>query len=161
MSNFNKVKDFMCIANHPVHNSVQKHIFTDKPDRVNLRLSLIQEEVKELETAIKTKNMHEVIDALTDILYVTYGAGAEFGINLDDTFARVHESNMSKFCSTEQEAKDTVNYYENNISKTGNNIYKSPCYRYNELYDKYVVFNADTDKILKSIKYNPVEFDID
>ena len=63
---------------------------------MQLRLNLIKEELSELEEAMKTKNLKEVADALTDILYVTYGAGHAFGINLDQCFEEVQNSNMSK-----------------------------------------------------------------
>ena len=62
----------------------------------NLRISLIEEELKELKDAMKRNDLLEVADALTDILYVTYGAGHAFGINLDDCFNEVQNSNMSK-----------------------------------------------------------------
>ncbi len=68
------------------------------PDKkiVKLRVDLIKEEFNELQEAIKNKDLVEVADALTDILYVTYGAGHAFGINLDDCFDEVQKSNMSK-----------------------------------------------------------------
>ena len=63
---------------------------------MQLRLNLIREELSELEQAIKNKNLKEVADALTDILYVTYGAGYAYGINLDKCFKEVQRANMSK-----------------------------------------------------------------
>ena len=68
------------------------------PDRKTamLRLKLILEEYEELETAVEEQHLVGIADALTDILYVTYGAGHAFGINLDECFEEVHESNMSK-----------------------------------------------------------------
>jgi len=66
---------------------------------VNLRLDLIREELSELKEAIEKKDIKEVADALTDILYVTYGAGHAFGINLDKCFEEVQNSNMSKLGS--------------------------------------------------------------
>ena len=66
---------------------------------ISLRLNLIREELSELEEAIKKKDIKEVADALTDILYVTYGAGHAFGINLDKCFEEVQNSNMSKLGS--------------------------------------------------------------
>ena len=63
---------------------------------INLRLGLIEEELQELKSALADKNLVEVADALTDILYVTYGAGHAFGINLDKCFQEVQNSNMSK-----------------------------------------------------------------
>ena len=62
----------------------------------NLRVDLIEEELRELKLAIQTKDLKETADALTDILYVTYGAGHAFGINLDKCFNEVQKSNMSK-----------------------------------------------------------------
>ena len=66
---------------------------------VKLRYELIKEELEELNQAINDKNIKEVADALTDILYVTYGAGTAFGIDLDKCFDEVHQSNMSKLGS--------------------------------------------------------------
>ena len=92
MSNFRKVGIFMKTFGQEVK---------DKPsfssDKINkLRLDLIKEEFDELKDAIDKKDLLEVADALTDILYVTYGAGHAFGINLDKCFAEVQSSNMSK-----------------------------------------------------------------
>ena len=61
-----------------------------------LRINLINEELEELKEAIKNKDLKETIDALTDILYVTYGAGHAFGVNLDECFDEIQKSNMSK-----------------------------------------------------------------
>lgn len=154
-TNFEKVKDFCVCANHPVYDEYQTDIFDTRPERVDLRLKLIQEEVKELEQAIKDKNFTEVIDALSDILYVVYGAGHEMGVQLDHTFDLVHKSNMTKFCDTEQQAKDTVEWYKKNELR-----YKQPSYRLAPDGVHYVVFDAETDKVLKSINYSPVKFDL-
>jgi len=117
----------------------------------SFRMALIDEEVEELRDALINKDRVEVIDALSDILYVVYGAGKTFGIDLDKSFDIVHESNMSKFCKTEEEAKATVKYYEQNIK-----LYKTPTYRQNG--DLWIVYNEDTGKILKSINYTPAKF---
>ena len=92
MSNFSKVGVFMKTFGQEVK---------DKPsfstDKINkLRLDLIKEELNELTEAMNNKDLLEVADALTDILYVTYGAGHAFGINLDKCFEEVQNSNMSK-----------------------------------------------------------------
>ena len=92
MSNFSKVGVFMKTFGQEVK---------DKPsfstDKINkLRLDLIKEELNELTEAMNNKDLLEVADALTDILYVTYGAGHAFGINLDKCFDEVQNSNMSK-----------------------------------------------------------------
>ena len=92
MSNFEKVKKFMITYGQEVKESAS---FPDE-NIIKLRLKLIKEELEELEQALNDKNLLEVADALTDILYVTYGAGHSFGINLDACFEEVQRSNMSK-----------------------------------------------------------------
>ena len=95
-TNFKKVYDFNKCFGVPVSDSPQKNVFDEKPELVKLRLSLIKEELDELKEAMDHKDLLEVADALTDILYVTYGAGHAFGINLDKCFEEVQNSNMSK-----------------------------------------------------------------
>jgi len=92
MSNFKKVKTFMNTYGQDVK---EKPIFPDEKI-VQLRIALIEEELNELKEAIKKNDIVEVADALTDILYVTYGAGHSFGVDLDKCFEEVQSSNMSK-----------------------------------------------------------------
>ena len=92
MSNFNKVKTFMEIFGQEVKT---KPSFSTKKIN-NLRYDLIKEELDELKVAMESNDLLEVADALTDILYVAYGAGHAFGINLDKCFEEVQSSNMSK-----------------------------------------------------------------
>ena len=92
MSNFSKVGIFMKTFGQEVKDNPS--FSTDKINK--LRIDLIKEEIEELTEAMKNKDLLEVADALTDILYVTYGAGHAFGINLDKCFEEVHRSNMSK-----------------------------------------------------------------
>ena len=92
MSNFEDVKTFMETFGQIVRTKQQ---FPDEKT-IQLRLNLIKEELSELEQAIKNKNLKEIADALTDILYVTYGAGYAYGINLDKCFKEVQRANMSK-----------------------------------------------------------------
>ena len=92
MSNFNKVKTFMEIFGQEV--KTKPSFSTDKIN--SLRYDLIKEELEELKEAMENKDLLEVADALTDILYVTYGAGHAFGIDLDQCFNEVQSSNMSK-----------------------------------------------------------------
>ena len=92
MSNFNKVKTFMETFGQDV--KTKPSFSTDKIN--SLRYDLIKEELEELKVAMENKDLLEVADALTDILYVTYGAGHAFGINLDRCFEEVQNSNMSK-----------------------------------------------------------------
>tara|TARA_B100002052_G_scaffold16572_1_gene13218 strand:+ start:82 stop:453 length:372 start_codon:yes stop_codon:yes gene_type:complete len=92
MSNFESVKKFMKTFGQEVK---EKAEFPSERI-ISLRYDLIKEELKELQDAIEKKDIREVADALTDILYVTYGAGHAFGINLDKCFKEVQSSNMSK-----------------------------------------------------------------
>ena len=92
MSNFSKVGIFMKTFGQEVKDNPS--FSTDKINK--LRIDLIKEELDELTEAMKNKDLLEVADALTDILYVTYGAGHAFGIDLDKCFAEVQNSNMSK-----------------------------------------------------------------
>ena len=92
MSNFDDVKTFMQTFGQEVK------IKAEFPEEkiVKLRYHLIEEELSELQNAINTKDLKEIADALTDILYVTYGAGHAYGIDLDKCFKEVQKSNMSK-----------------------------------------------------------------
>ena len=92
MTNFEKVGIFMKTFGQEV--KLKPSLSTNKIN--SLRLSLIKEELDELKDAIDGKDLVEIADALTDILYVTYGAGHAFGINLDKCFDEVQNSNMSK-----------------------------------------------------------------
>ena len=92
MTNFEKVGLFMKTFGQEV--KIKPSLSTDKIN--NLRISLINEELEEFKNAIKNNDLKEAIDALTDILYVTYGAGHAFGVDLDKCFDEVQRSNMSK-----------------------------------------------------------------
>ena len=92
MTNFESVEKFMSTFNQ----EIKKKASFPNDKIISLRYDLIKEELEELKQAIDNKDIKEVADALTDILYVTYGAGHAFGINLDKCFAEVQNSNMSK-----------------------------------------------------------------
>ncbi len=92
MSNFNDVKTFM----HAFGQEVEVKAKFPNEKIIKLRYELIQEELEEFKKAMETKNLKEIADALTDILYVTYGAGHSYGIDLDKCFSEVQRSNMSK-----------------------------------------------------------------
>ena len=115
MSNFQSVKKFMQTFGQEVKDKTE----FPKEKIVELRYDLIKEELDELNQAIKDKDMKEVADALTDILYVTYGAGHAFGINLDECFEEVQKSNMSKLG-----ADDKPIYNENGKVMKGPNYFK-------------------------------------
>ena len=92
MSNFEDVKTFMKTFGQETKVKAE----FPKEKIVKLRYDLIHEELRELQNAMTTRNLKEIADALTDVLYVTYGAGHAYGINLDKCFAEVQRSNMSK-----------------------------------------------------------------
>ena len=92
MTNFEKVGLFMKTFGQEI--KVKASFSSDKINK--LRVDLIEDELRELKEAINKKDLQETIDALTDILYVTYGAGHAFGVNLDKCFEEVQNSNMSK-----------------------------------------------------------------
>ena len=115
MTNFEKVGSFMKTFGQEVKS--KPSLSTDKIN--NLRLSLIKEELEELKDAMKKKDLLEIADALTDILYVTYGAGHAFGINLDKCFDEVQRSNMSKLGADSKPI-----YNENGKVMKGPNYFK-------------------------------------
>ena len=120
MSNFNKVGTFMKTFGQEVKT---KPSFSG--DKINkLRIDLIKEELDELQEAMKNNDLLEVADALTDILYVTYGAGHAFGIDLDKCFDEVQNSNMSKLSENGEpiyndsgKVMKGPNYFKPNLSK--------------------------------------------
>ena len=127
----------------------------DKPqipskDRVELRISLLEEELKELKKAIADDDLVEVADAFADIQYVLSGAILEFGMGtkFKALFDEVQRSNMSKTCKTMEEAEETREYYKNNrgvdsyIEKSG---------------DEFLVYRVGDSKVLKSVKYSAAD----
>ena len=120
MTNFDKVGTFMKTFGQEV--KTKPSFSTDKINK--LRLDLIKEELNELTEAINNNDLLEVADALTDILYVTYGAGHAFGINLDKCFDEVQNSNMSKLdengkpiYNEKGKVMKGPNYFKPNLSK--------------------------------------------
>ena len=120
MSNFSKVGIFMKTFGQEVKDNPS--FSTDKINK--LRIDLIKEELDELTEAMKNKDLLEVADALTDILYVTYGAGHAFGIDLDKCFNEVQKSNMSKLDDKGKPIYNDLgkvmkgpNYFKPNLSK--------------------------------------------
>ena len=120
MTNFEKVGMFMTTFGQEVKK--KSSLGSDKIN--NLRVNLIEEELKEFKEALSKKDLKEVADALTDILYVTYGAGHAFGINLDKCFQEVQNSNMSKLdengkpiYNEQGKVMKGPNYFKPNLSK--------------------------------------------
>ena len=142
----NLVAEFHDTFKHPVLASPA----IPSEDRCKLRVALLAEELKELEVAILQKDIVEVADAFCDIQYVLAGAILEFGLGekFKALFEEVQRSNMSKACSTEQEARQTVDHY---MKKDG-----TECY-YVKAADKFLVYRKSDNKTIKSINYSPAD----
>jgi predicted HAD superfamily Cof-like phosphohydrolase len=140
------VADFHTTFKHPI----QPEPGIPSEDRCRLRVALIAEELKELEQAIRDGDIVEVADALCDIQYVLSGAILEFGLaeKFKDLFEEVQRSNMSKACSSEEEARRTVEHYK---QKDG-----TACY-YHQAGDKWLVYRTSDNKTIKSIGYSPAD----
>jgi len=141
-----QVAEFHKTFQHPI---LEEPTIPDEK-RCELRVSLIAEELKELEEAIADKDMVEIADALCDIQYVLSGAVLEFGLGekFKALFDEVQRSNMSKACSTEEEAKQTVEYYKNEKD--------TECY-YKEVDGRFLVFRTSDNKTIKSVNYSPAD----
>ena len=120
MTNFEKVGLFMTTFGQEVKNKAS----LSSENINNLRINLIEEELNEFKEAVKKKDLKEAADALTDILYVTYGAGHAFGIDLDKCFDEVQRSNMSKLgvdgkpiYNEKGKVMKGPNYFEPNLNK--------------------------------------------
>src|SRR5688572_20536142 len=138
------VADFHKTFKHPI---LPSPAIPDE-NRCKLRVALIAEELKELEVAILQKDIVEVADALCDIQYVLAGAILEFGLGekFKSLFEEVQRSNMSKACTSEKEAQETVEHYR---KKDG-----TECY-YLQAGDKWLVYRKSDNKTIKSIGYSP------
>ncbi len=117
-------------------------------ERCELRVSLLKEELDELKTAIDDNDIVEIFDAISDLQYVLTGALLEFGgkDKFNELFLEVHRSNMSKACSSQQEAIQTLLHYK---EKDGTEGY------YKEVDGKWLVYRNGDNKVLKSINYSP------
>lgn len=152
-TNYKKVYDWNKTFGVKMLDNIDPSIFSKDPKLIQYRMSLIREEVKELEDAVNKHDIKETIDALSDILVVVYGMGASLGINLDETMHLVNESNMSKSCKTEEEAIESVEWYLKNEPR-----YDTPSYKKSDDGKYWIVYNKSTNKILKSIKWQIVNF---
>ena len=120
--------------------------------RCKLRVELLAEELRELEEAIQDNDIVAVADALCDLQYVLSGAVLEFGLGdkFNNLFDEVQRSNMSKACSTEQEAKETVEFYKSRDN--------TDCYYLKEG-DKWLVYRQADNKTIKSKGYSPADLE--
>lgn len=148
INSLNQVADFHRTFNAPVLENPQ----IPSEQRCQLRVSLLQEELNELSQAIKDNNIVEIADALCDLQYVLSGAVLEFGLGdkFVELFNEVQRSNMSKACSSEQEAQATLEHYK---QKDGTEGY------YKQVGDKWVTYRNGDDKVLKSVGYSPANLE--
>ena len=146
LDSLNQVADFHRTFKAPILNSPQ----IPSADRCKLRVSLIAEELKELQEAIDNNDLVEVADALCDIQYVLSGAVLEFGLGekFVDLFNEVQRSNMSKACSSRAEAEATVKFY---LEKDGTEA------EIMQDGDKFLVYRIADNKVLKSVGYSPAD----
>ncbi|MFH6983731.1 pyrophosphohydrolase domain-containing protein [Marinoscillum luteum] len=144
IDSLNQVSEFHKTFKHPVLDTPQ----IPSAERCALRVSLIQEELNELQQAILDKDIVEVADALCDIQYVLSGAVLEFGLGdkFVTLFNEVQRSNMSKACVSQEEAQQTVDYYQNE---------KGTAAYFVEKEGKFLVYRKEDNKTLKSINYSP------
>jgi predicted HAD superfamily Cof-like phosphohydrolase len=149
MSNYlQSVSEFHETLKAPILESPQ----IPSKERCELRVSLLQEELNELKQAIEDNDLVEIADALADLQYVLSGAILEFGLKekFNTLFDEVQRSNMSKACSTQQEALATLSHYKQKDGTEG---------RYEEVNGKYIVYRSVDNKVLKSVGYSPASLE--
>ena len=142
----NQVAEFHTTFKHPV---IEKPAIPSK-ERAELRISLLAEELKELQQAVEDNNLVEVADALCDLQYVLAGAILEFGLGekFKELFDEVHRSNMSKACKTVDEANLTIDHYKNTANTAS---------YHKEIDGLFLVYRTADNKTLKSINYSPAD----
>lgn len=121
---------------------------------LNLRMKLIKEEWEELQEAVSNKDIVEVLDAIIDMHYVLSGFCVSCGFDEDRAFELVHQSNMSKLCDTEEQAKETVELYLQTKPQF------KPAYRKTKDGSKWLVFDELTGKVLKNKYYKAVDLSV-
>lgn len=146
IDSLNQVAEFHKTFNAPILDTPQ----IPSKERCALRVALLQEELDELKKAIEDNNITEVADALCDLQYVLSGAVLEFGLGekFVELFNEVQRSNMSKACTTQEEADATIAFYKN---KKGVEAYSE------KSGDKINVHRKEDNKVLKSINYSPAD----
>ena len=154
LSNFENVKNLRTSLNNVNNTKSQLNIFDNEEflnliEKVNYRLEIIQNK-------IKNKEFEDVIHNLLYYILYTYETGSLMGCNMDEAFRLIHESNMSKLCSSEEVAQETVQWYKER-PELG---YLEPAYRKGDDGEYWVVYNASSGKILKSVRYHPVNLTV-
>jgi predicted HAD superfamily Cof-like phosphohydrolase len=144
MNYIKMVEEFHNAFNAPVLETPQ----IPSKERCNLRVTLIQEELDEMKEAIENGDVIEIADSLGDLMVVLCGSILEFGMGdkFDEIFENIHNSNMSKACSTQQEAIETLLHYKQKDGTEGT---------YQQIGDVYVVNRNGDNKVLKSVAYSP------
>lgn len=149
MSTISMVKEFLEISGkEPGSENLKTNLRGENLDRVKLGIRLIEEELQELKDAIATENTVEVLDAIIDIEYVYQNLVYFLGINekvYNKLFNEVQYSNLSKFCSTEERAQESVEF----LKSKGIESY----YKYNQKFNVYVIYRSSDDKILKGLDF--------
>jgi|SRR6185503_1488575 len=142
----NQVAEFHHTFKHPI----LQHPSIPSRERCELRISLLAEELKELQQAVDDNNLVEVADALCDLQYVLAGAILEFGLGekFKELFDEVHRSNMSKACKTVEEANLTIDHYKNTANTES---------YHNEADGLFLVYRTTDNKTLKSVNYSPAD----
>lgn len=146
IDSLNQVAEFHKTFNAPILSNPE----IPSQERCKLRVSLLQEELNELQQAINNNDLIEIADALCDLQYVLSGAVLEFGLGekFVELFDEVQRSNMSKACTSIQEALSTLSHYK---QKDGTEGY------YKEVNGMYIVYRNADNKVLKSINYSPAD----
>jgi len=143
-----KVKCFHEMFNAPVLETPQ----IPSKERCDLRVTLIQEELDEMKEAIENGDVIEIADSLGDLMVVLCGSILEFGMGdkFNEIFENIHNSNMSKACTSQQEALATLSHYKQKDGTEG---------RYEEVNGKYIVYRKEDNKVLKSVGYSPASLE--
>ena len=149
-SNFNIINSHYNFNNH-VKNYKNNIKLVNIKKNLDEFIVIIQNINSNFKSIIETCNIDSLRINLCKLLYYVNKMGAYIGVNLDESFKIVHDSNMSKVCESEELAKETVRWYLENDTR-----YKTPAYRESEF--GWIVYNEDSGKILKSIKYIPADF---
>jgi predicted HAD superfamily Cof-like phosphohydrolase len=142
MDYIEKVKEFHKIFKAPILDTPQ----IPSKERCDLRISLISEELKELQDAIDNNDLVEVADACGDLMVVLCGSILEFGLSdkFNEIFDNIHNSNMSKACNTEKEAIDTIKFYNDKDGTKAHYINDG---------GKWLIYRTEDNKVLKNINY--------
>lgn len=136
-----------------VRNEPYMEVFNDEK-LLNLRFKLVEEEFNEMKDAIKNKDIVELLDSIQDMHYVLSGFCTSCGFDEDKAFKLVHQSNMSKLCDTEEQAKESIEWYKETRPEF------QPAYRKTKDGSKWLVYDELTGKVLKNKYYKAVNLKV-